>query len=348
MNFFQDEMFPHSDMTNMSIRDFEQSVDSGDMVVPEYQRKFVWSKAQQQGYLLSISRGSPLFGVVINTNLQSGIKSVMDGQNRLWTIYNFLKDKIKFLDEDDNAVIFSTLSVNQQRLFRTTTISYLETRGWTTEDCQDFFVAMNGGGVKLKAGELINSDRENLFTKMIISLGVHPDPDDDREGGTYYDILAAKAKDGGFQLSPGYMKRYGHYEILGTIFHMAGTGDFPIRPGVTSLGELPKWRGQSESSIFKETIETMGQIMDQHKLLLANVPRLRQKVKKEDHLRVMFFMLKTELYLQELDESHFSRIEHIMNIVLNKDNPEYSNIITWGTGDCMKIFDLYQTLYEAC
>ena len=61
----------------------------------------------------------------------------------------------------------------------------------------------------------------------------------------------------------------------------------------------------------------------------------------------MYFLLKTELYLQELDETHFTRIETMLNIVLNKDNPEYTQTVKWSTGDCNQIYHLYKRLYDA-
>lgn len=352
MSFFQNEMFPHSGEAKMSIRDFENRVDAGDMVIPDYQRKYVWTKKQQQSYLFSISNGFPLFGPVVNVNMHTGINTVMDGQNRLWTIYKFLKDEITYEDVDEEEVItFSSLPDHQKRRFRLTTISYLETRGWSLSQCQDFFVSMNGGGSKLKVGELINSDRNNIFTQMILELGYMPRDvprQDDPPVGTYYKTLSSKAKDGGFQLPPGYMKRFGHYEILGTIFNMVGTGEFPVRPGPTALKELEKWRGKSVSDIFTTTLEKVHQILCSYRVLLANVPRLRQTVAKETHLRLMFFILKTEIYLQDFDETHYSRIETILNHVLNKDYQDYKDIITWGTGDCIKIYELYQRIYDSC
>ena len=334
--FFQAELYPHSAESKMSIGDFEQRVDSKAMCVPDYQRRYVWSKAEQQGYLASISKGFPLFGPVVNLDMDTGIQSVMDGQNRLWTIYKFLKDDIKFKDEDEEIVVFSRLPDNQQRRFKAITISYLETRGWSQHHCQEFFVAMNGGGTKLKAGELINSDRENIFSQTIVALS-----------DTYKDILGSKASSGGFQLSPAYMKRYGHYEFLGTVFHMVGTGEFPVRPGPTALEELDKWRRKTESDIFTTSRGMVEMIFNSHKVLLTNVPRLSQKVSKETHLRLMYFLLKTELYLQELYETHFTRIETMLNIVLNKDNPEYTQTVKWSTGDCNQIYHLYKRLYDA-
>jgi len=131
------------------------------------------------------------------------------------------------------------------------------------------------------------------------------------------------------------------------MIHMVRTGTFPVRPGQTSLDELETWRGQEASEIFQETLDRTTLILDSHKLLLTNVPRLRQKVAKETHLRLMYFFLRTGLYNQVLNKSHYARIEALLNRVLNKDNQEYKDTITWGTGETSKIYDLYLEIYEA-
>jgi len=333
--FFRTEMFPESDGRTMGLGEFEHKVDSNTLLVPLYQREYVWTKTQQQGYLKSIARGFPLFGPVINVDMETGLQYIMDGQNRLFTIHKFLKDKIPFEGNEEGSVLFSELPDNQKRRFRNKVISYIETRGWTPEDCQEFFVSMNEGGVKLKSGELIHADRTNILTQAILGLET-----------TYTPLLKAKASEGGFQLSLTYLKRYGHYEILGTIFHMAATLEFPLRPGQTALEELDKWRSTSEpTDIFKEALALTRALMDQYQHLLLNVPRLRQKVKKEDHLRLMYFLLKTNLYREPLKESHYVRFETLLNRILNKDNPEYTQIISWGTGDYSQIYDLYHKIY---
>jgi hypothetical protein len=332
--FFQDEMFPKSELTKMSIQEFETRLDSLDMIVPDFQRDFVWNKKDQQGYLLSLSKGYPLFGPVINVDADTGILTIVDGQNRLLTIYNYLKDKTSFEDEDGASHKFSELSDNRKRTFRNTKISYLETYAWSKKDCQEFFVAMNGGGVKLKSGELIHADQDNILTGAITGLAWE-----------YKESLESKALDGGYQLTKVCLDRYGHYEILGTIFHMVRTNEFPLRPGRTALDELKTWRNKGENDIFRDTYLRVIVILNQHKELMDNVPRLRQKVTVADHLRLMFFLLKTELYHDTLDESHYTRFEALLNRVLNKDNPAYDQIVKWGTGDCMEIYGLYHSIY---
>ena len=148
-----------------------------------------------------------------------------------------------------------------------------------------------------------------------------------------------------FDLTKGKKERYFNYEIMGLIFHMVLTEEFPVRPGDTSLNELIKWREKEISSIFVSTCEKVEILMDAYKNVLQNVPRLGKRVPPATHMRLMFFMFKSGIYCTPLDNTHFARIERILNVVLNKDNPEYGLIITWGTVDSMKIYELYNQIF---
>jgi len=203
---------------------------------------------------------------------------------------------------------------------------------------------MNGGGKPLKPGELINAERDNILTQKLLEWSyITSCPK--CPAGKYGDIFDNKATEGGLDLTKGKKERYFNYEIMGLIFHMVLTGEFPVRPGDTSLNELIKWRNKGICDIFINTCEKVELLMDAYKNVLQNVPRLAKRVPPPTHLRLMFFMFKSGIYCTPLDNTHFARIELILNVVLNKDNPEYGHIITWGTVDSMKIYELYNHIF---
>jgi hypothetical protein len=315
LNFFRGESYPVSEQRDMNISELERRLDEGDMVVPGYQREYVWTKKQQQGYLKSISQGFPLFGPVINLDMDTGVLEIKDGTSH------------KFSDYPDN----------QQRKFRNKRIAYLETQSWTEEDCQDFFVTMNGGGVTLKAGELIHADLSNIFTKSVMRLS-------DKDG-EYGDFLSTSAKKGGIGMTANHIKRYFHYEFMGTLFHMVRTLEFPLRPGKTAKGEMELWRSQGEGPVFLDTLTTMRLLIDSYIEHMTKVPRLSEKLESKNHLRLLYFLFKKGCHIKKLDDEHFAKIDSILNTVLNKKTVEYKEIITWGTTDCMKIYDKYGEIY---
>ena len=48
MSFFSNEMYPSSESTKMSIGECYNRINSDELIVPDYQRNYVWKKKQQQ------------------------------------------------------------------------------------------------------------------------------------------------------------------------------------------------------------------------------------------------------------------------------------------------------------
>ena len=332
MSFFSENQHPNAEATKMSLGEIfnRMSGDNPELRVPNYQREYVWSRNQQERYLESLSRNMPIFGAVINLDTRTGIQWIMDGQNRIETIRRFLNDEIKY-----KGISFSELPDNEKRRIKNMKMSYTETRDWSREQCQDFFMRIQEG-VKLKDGELIHARSDNELTKAIVHILEN-----------FVDFFKNKPKDGGLGFTSGYLHRYGHYEILGTLIHMVRTHEYPLRPGKTALDECDVWddentptRSQRETAI----VETK-ELLHKYSQIVTNVARLKQGVKKEEHLRLMYFIYKRGLWTEEMNETIYNRIDALLNRVLNKENPEYDQITLLGTGDVSKIYELYDAIY---
>ncbi|MDA0758535.1 MAG: hypothetical protein O3C01_07730, partial [Bacteroidetes bacterium] len=214
-------------------------------------------------------------------------------------------------------------------------MSYTETRDWSREQCQDFFMRIQGGE-KLKDGELIHARTDNELTKAIVDIL-----------GEFEVFFKNKPKNGGLGFTPGYLHRYGHYEILGTLIRMVRTCEYPLRPGKTALSECCVWDDEntpSRSQRETATAETK-ELLRKYSQITNNVSRLKQGVKKEEHLRLMYFIYKSGIWKEEINENIYNRIDALLNRVLNKDNPEYDKITLLGTGDVSKIYELYSKIY---
>ena len=332
--FFAPDSHPAAETTTMCLSECCTKIKEGVLDVPDYQREYVWNKKQQQGYLESVCSKFPLFGPVINVDA-GGKLWVMDGRNRLWTIFKFMTDEIQFDNHEGISVKFSELPTSEQRKLKNMKISYTETQHWSSDQCQELFMVIQGG-TKLKDGELIHAKPTNPFTMAIFRIL-----------GLFEDLFLKPLKEGGIGLSTGIIKRYGHYEIIGTLIHMVRCTEYPLRPGKTSLREFELWSDgeaptqDQRDSCIAETVE----LLNRYSLMIPNVARLKQGVKKEEHMRLMYFIYKTGLYKSD-PADQFTRIDNLLNTVLNKDNPEYSEIIEWGTGGAENIYDLYLKLYD--
>ena len=341
MNFFSSDPYGSNNATTMSIRSLKHLLDDEELLVPSYQREYVWTKKQQQGYLLTLSQGAPLFGPIINIDRDHGGKQyIMDGRNRLFTIYYFLKDKISFENEEGDTIVYSNLSPSEQRKLNNTKISYIETRDWTKEQCQEFFMNIQEG-VKLKNGELIHAKSDNPLTIEI--QHIYP----------YFEALFTnKCSDGGIGLSKSCIKRYGHYEIIGTLIHMVRTSKYPVRPGKTALQEFKDW-GNGKLLLPSEwtrdtcVIETKS-LLHKYSNILQSVPRSRTGMKLTNHLRLLHFIYKSGIYQVYLNEEIYSKIEKLLTRVMDKgrEGEEYDKIVKLGTGGVDNIYDMYLEIYN--
>jgi len=335
--FFSSDPYGTSEVTKMSIGECFNLLTDGELMTPDYQRGYVWSKSQQQAYLESLSRGVPLFGQVINIDTDTGKQYIMDGQNRIKTIFKFMNDEISFINEDDESIKYSDLSDSDKRKIKNTKISYTETRDWSKEQCQEFFMIIQEG-VKLKDGELIHAKPDNPLTREIAHIY------------SYFELLFTdKAVSGGLGLTPGMIHRFGHYEIIGTIIHMVRTSEYPIRPGKTALKEFKIWSDpHTPTTSQRDTcvIETK-ECLHKYSQIIHNVARLKVGVKKEEHLRLLYFIYKSMIFREVMTDEIYSKIDNLLNRVLNKNNPEYNQIVTWGTGGVENIYDLYCEIYNS-
>ena len=332
MSFFTDDPHPNSEATKMGLGEIYNRMSGYDpeLRVPDYQREYVWSKKQQEGYLESLSKNMPLFGPVVNIDTRTGIQWIMDGQNRIETIRRFLNNEINY-----KGVSFDELPDNEKRRIKNMKMSYTETRDWSREQCQDFFMRIQGGE-KLKDGELIHARTDNELTRSIQHILTY-----------FEDFLKKKASNGGLGFTQKYMYRYGHYEIIGTIIHMIRTKEYPLRPGKTALKECVLWDDENTPTLSQRETSTAEtkELLHKYSQITNNVARLKQGVKKEEHLRLMYFIYKSGIWKETMNETIYNRIDSLLNRVLNKDNPEYDQITLFGTSGVEQIYELYSSIY---
>ncbi|MFT4806570.1 MAG: hypothetical protein ACI9YE_003806 [Psychroserpens sp.] len=88
-------------VTNPSIAVVYKTIERGELTLqPDFQRKFVWTHEHQEQFIETILKGFPFPEVYIcdgeiNVAKMLTIKNVIDGQQRLTTIKNYIDDKFK-------------------------------------------------------------------------------------------------------------------------------------------------------------------------------------------------------------------------------------------------------------
>ena len=206
------------DKVDKSTSDLFRMIFEGELnLQPDYQRRFVWNKKTMSKFIESLLLSIPIPTIFLAENADDTFE-VIDGQQRLTTIFAFMKskleaDKIERLPYDlqklDDLVLngLETLKqfnrksyydmVDMQRKFNNVSLPVVIIKKDSTEDIKyDIFSRINSGSIKLNNQELLNVMYRG---KLIDSLNI-----------------ASKEEivDKLFGNRPVLKKRFGYHEIL--------------------------------------------------------------------------------------------------------------------------------------
>ncbi len=157
---------------------------------PKYQRRLVWPFKNKVYLIDSILQGLPLpkffMQIVVDSDTGKTMYAMVDGQQRLSTIFEFIKGKTndnrdfvltkknhpepeKFL-KDLEGKTFSTLTKDLQQKFWLYKLSMEELTEAEEAEIKDMFVRLNLSNFKLNSQELRNALFQGEFKKMAYTL----------------------------------------------------------------------------------------------------------------------------------------------------------------------------------
>jgi hypothetical protein len=149
---------------------------------PEFQRLSVWPKAAK-AYLIDTilnDRPMPLFFFQRTMSAQSGRQmfDVIDGQQRLRAIFEFLEDEFRLTESKGDSIAkeysgkrFSELPMELKSVIFNYDLIIEELYSYTDADIRDMFVRMNRYVVKLSKQELRHSLEKGKFAEFAERLG---------------------------------------------------------------------------------------------------------------------------------------------------------------------------------
>lgn len=157
------------------IRSLKSQVDDGSLILADkFQRRQVWDLSKCSRLIESLLLNVPI-PVCYFAELEDGSYSVIDGQQRLTAIYQFLTNKyalrgLKVLREL-NRKSFKNLDVSYQRYIYSRTIRCIVIVKESHPDIKfDVFERLNSGFVALNAQELRNSVYRGKLNDLILEL----------------------------------------------------------------------------------------------------------------------------------------------------------------------------------
>jgi uncharacterized protein with ParB-like and HNH nuclease domain len=161
----------------------------GDIIVPFYQRKYVWKIEQASRLIESFLMGLPVPQVFLYVNDEDQLE-IIDGQQRIMSVKYFLEGyfgepdqqgrrqvfKLKGLSErsEYNGKTFVELSTRDQRRLRNTALRAIHIKQLKPSRRNDsvfhIFERLNTGGTRLKPQEIRNAVYRGEIVKQLKSL----------------------------------------------------------------------------------------------------------------------------------------------------------------------------------
>lgn len=166
------------DSTTYSVNDFLEWYERKQLVLsPKFQRRSVWKDVAKSFLMDSIIREKPLPKIFIrqitDIKTRTTIREVVDGQQRLRTIIDFINDgfKIKRVhNQEYGEKYFSQLDEDAQSLILTYKFSVDTLIGVEDSAIMDIFARLNTYTTPLNKQELINAEFYGYFKQAVYGV----------------------------------------------------------------------------------------------------------------------------------------------------------------------------------
>lgn len=183
-----------------------QQIERGDVIIPFYQRRYVWKIEQASRLIESFLMGLPVPQVFLFVN-DEDVLEIIDGQQRLMSVKYFFEG---FFDQEDNKgrrqvfklkglserseyndKTFAELPARDQRKLKNSTLRAINIKQITPDRDSDsvfhIFERLNTGGTRLKAQEIRNAVYRGKIVDKLKELN---------EDKNWQNILGLKKPDG--------------------------------------------------------------------------------------------------------------------------------------------------------
>ena len=146
---------------------------------PAFQRNSVWTRSAQQAFIDTLLRNKPIPLIFLQRSFSAQraheVFSVVDGQQRLTAILDFLNDGFAVVaPRSKGPKLYSQLSPERQRALVGYELVVEELTGYSNADVIDIFERLNRYSVRLSGQELRNARAKGAFAKFVSELGELP------------------------------------------------------------------------------------------------------------------------------------------------------------------------------
>lgn len=163
-----------------TIKDLHDRYKDGELSLqPDFQRQFVWDPTRSSRLIESVLLGVPL-PIIYLAEEPNGNESVIDGQQRLTSFFEFLDGTLKLsglrVREALNGMKFSELPREAQSIIKRTPLRAITIKRESDKDLKfEIFERLNSGSVALNDQELRNCIFRGPYIKLLKELSEDAD-----------------------------------------------------------------------------------------------------------------------------------------------------------------------------
>ncbi|MBX7534455.1 DUF262 domain-containing protein [Qipengyuania sp. GH1] len=245
-----------------TLESLAQKIENGDMIVPFYQRRFVWKIEQASKLIESFLMGLPVPQVFLYVNDDDRLE-IIDGQQRIMSVKYFFEGyfgeednrgrrqsfKLKGLSErsEYNGLTFEDLGEREKRRLRNSTLRAINIKQLTPNDNYNsvfhIFERLNTGGTALKPQEIRNAVYRGNIVAELQELNTDPD---------WQEILGLKAPDRGQR----------DVELILRLFGLFENWDDYEKPMLRYLNNVMSKNKEFDSEKAERFCDRFGEVTD--------------------------------------------------------------------------------------
>ena len=165
--------------TNRKIRVLLRAIDDGSLIPrPDFQRRLVWMSKHKNAFIRTVLEGLPFPEIYVAAGevdeaTAEGTELLVDGQQRLTTLYQYFKGSTELKLEKDIKP-YSELSKEEKLHFLEYDVVVRDLGVVSIEEIKEVFRRINSTNYSLNAMEINNARFDGEFKKFCLELSQNP------------------------------------------------------------------------------------------------------------------------------------------------------------------------------
>jgi len=173
------ERLIHTQSYDLSINTLKEQWDDGILLIPEFQREYVWDNAKASRLIESLLLNIPI-PVLFFAETPEAKYQIVDGHQRVYSVIRYLENQFPLsglrIQSEFKGLRFHKLPEREQRFLRTRAMRAIIISADSSPSMKfEVFERLNTGGLALNAQEVRHALNIGRFSRLLSSLETDPE-----------------------------------------------------------------------------------------------------------------------------------------------------------------------------